>query len=260
MGKVSRIVPPAAASDLRGIEDIVLPAAQVREHFEAVRREHARRERRDRWQRRLNAGVIIGLAGVAAVEGGVILRLLPLKQWVPVFVSVRADGTAVSTVQWDELPDTARRDATVNTVWTYVMNRESWSEANAGWAYTVVSAMSAPPVREQYQQWIDPANPKSPQRLYGGAVSVEARFVRWEPVCPIAGCDDNAPAGYRIWFDRIETPRGRPPGPPVRYAAAVQIRRNVPLPNDRQWQRWTFNAPLIQVTGYPGPQREGVTN
>jgi hypothetical protein len=34
----------------------------------------------------------------------------------------------------------------------------------------------------------------------------------------------------------------------------------VPLPNDRQWQRWTFNAPLIQVTGYPGPQREGVTN
>ena len=31
------------------------------------------------------------------------------------------------------------------------------------------------------------------------------------------------------------------------------------LPKDRIWQRWTFNAPLIQVVEYPGAQREGVT-
>ena len=45
----------------------------------------------------------------------------------------------------------------------------------------------------------------------------------------------------------------------LRYAVTVRIVRNVPLPKDRIWQRWTFNAPLIQVVEYPGAQREGVT-
>jgi hypothetical protein len=36
-------------------------------------------------------------------------------------------------------------------------------------------------------------------------------------------------------------------------------RANVLLPKGRIWQRWTFNAPLIQVVKYPGAQREGVT-
>jgi len=44
----------------------------------------------------------------------------------------------------------------------------------------------------------------------------------------------------------------------VRYAATVKLRRNVPLPNDKQWQRWTENPALIQVTEYPGAVIEGV--
>ena len=59
--------------------------------------------------------------------------------------------------------------------------------------------------------------------------------------------------------DRVETLPNGTSKPPVRFAVTVRIVRNVPLPKDRIWQRWTFNAPLIQVVEYPGAQREGVT-
>jgi hypothetical protein len=79
------------------------------------------------------------------------------------------------------------------------------------------------------------------------------------PVCPPEDGCKGAPPAYRIWFDRVETSPAGTSKPPVRYAVTVRIVRNVPLPKDRLWQRWTFNAPLIQVVEYPGAQREGVT-
>lgn len=83
--------------------------------------------------------------------------------------------------------------------------------------------------------------------------------INWAPVCPPEeGCKGASPA-YRIWFDRVETLPSGTSKPPVRYAVTVGIVRNVPLPKDRVWQRWTFNARLIQVVEYPSPQREGVT-
>lgn len=96
-------------------------------------------------------------------------------------------------------------------------------------------------------------------RTYGEG-TVEVRYVNWAPVCKMGeeACAE-APPAYRIWFDRIETPKSSTPKPPVRYAVTVRIERNVPMPTDRLWQRWTFNAPQIQVIEYPGAQREGVS-
>ena len=83
--------------------------------------------------------------------------------------------------------------------------------------------------------------------------------INWAPVCPPEeGCKGASPA-YRIWFDRVETAADGKSTPPVRYAATVAIKRNVEIPQDRVWQRWTFNAPQIQVIEYAGAQREGVT-
>lgn len=113
-------------------------------------------------------------------------------------------------------------------------------------------------VREQFQAWFRRENPDSPARIYRNGTTVEARYVNWAAVCPPEGCDGPPPA-YRFWFDRVEAPPGGPAKPPVRYAVTVRILRNVPLPKDRMWQRWTFNAPLIQVVEYPGAQREGVS-
>jgi type IV secretory pathway component VirB8 len=258
MGKMDRNTKGSEQDELRRVEDAILPAEQVKLHFENALKEQKRRERRQQFDRWINRGTIISLSLAVFGAAGALYTILPLKEFVPVFITIRADGTPVSTVQWADLPQEVRSNAVVNTAWTYVMDRESWSVANSGWAYQVVSAMSSPLVRDQFQAWYDPSNPKSPARMYKDGTTVSIDYKHWEPLCPQAGCASSEPEGYRFWFDRIETPPDAPPKPPVRFSATVRVQVNVPLPQDRMWQRWTFNAPQIQVTEYPGPRREGV--
>ena len=204
-------------------------------------------------------GAFAGIVFIAVAEAAVISYLLPLKEIIPITTHVRDDGTTTTAVKWESLPKPVREDVTVNVVWSYVQQRESWSAGNAGWAWTMVSALSAPRVRESFQNWYRADNPQSPAQIYKD-MTVEANFVRWEPICPIEkACLADGPPAYRVWFDRVETLPDGKRMPPVRYAATVAIRRNVELPQDRIWQRWTFNAPQIQVIEYAGAQREGVS-
>jgi hypothetical protein len=241
------------------VGSVIIPADELARLYDEQKQERARLKRRDRFKRAISAGTIAGLVFIAAAEAGVILYMLPLKEIIPITTHVRDDGTTTTTVKWESLPKPVREDVTVNTVWQYVQQRESWSAGNAGWAWTMVSALSAPKVRESFQNWYRPENPQSPAQLYNG-MTVEANFVRWEPICPIEkACIADGPPAYRVWFDRVETLADGKRLPPVRYAATVAIRRNVELPQDRIWQRWTFNAPQIQVVEYAGAQREGVS-
>jgi hypothetical protein len=241
------------------ITDITIPADELKRLYEERRREKAREARRARITRLLCVGTIGGLIAVVGALGTAVAVILPMKEYVPVVTYQRDDGTFTNYAQWEDLPAAIREDTTVNVVWTYVQQRESWSEGNAGWAWTVVSAMSSPAVRESFQKWYGKDNADSPVRVYGEG-TVDVRYVNWAPVCTLGeeACAE-APPAYRIWFDRIETPRGGDPKPAVRYAVTVRIERNVPMPKDRIWQRWTFNAPQIQVVEYPGAQREGVS-
>lgn len=235
----------------------VLVSAQDRQaYYEDLKREKIRERRWKRIGRFGSVSLVVILATTATVEAIAIIALLPLKEVVPMITYVRDDGTTVHTAQWDSLPKHVKEETTVNVVWQYVQHRESWSIGNAPLAYDVVSAISSPKVREQWQDYYDPENPLSPQNVYG-ETTVQAKYVNWMPVCPEPGCS-GAPTAYRFWFDRIETVPGQQPGKPVRYAVTVRILRNVPLPADRIAWRWTFNAPLIQVIDYPGAQREGI--
>jgi hypothetical protein len=241
------------------VTDVTIPADELKRLYEERRREKAREARRAKVKRLLTAGTVAGLLVVCGAEAVAIAVMLPLKEFVPVVTYQRDDGTFTNYAQWEDLPREVREDTTVNVVWNYVQLRESWSEGNASWAWTVVSAMSSPSVRESFQKWYSKDNPDSPVRVYGES-TVDVRYVNWAPVCTLN--DDacpKAPPAYRIWFDRVETPRGGQPKPPVRYAVTTRILRNVPIPKDRLWQRWTFNAPQIQVIEYPGAQREGVS-
>jgi hypothetical protein len=241
------------------VNSIIIPADELARHYEERKREMARIKRRDRFRHLTSAATIAGLVFIAGAEAGVILSLLPLKEIIPITTHVRDDGTTATVVKWESLSKPVREDVTVNTVWNYVQQRESWSAANAGWAWTVVSALSAPRVRETFQNWYRAENPQSPAQIYKD-MTVEANFVRWEPICPVEkACIADGPPAYRVWFDRVETTPDGKKMPPVRYAATVGIKRNVELPQDRVWQRWTFNAPQIQVIEYPGAQREGVS-
>jgi type IV secretory pathway component VirB8 len=250
---------PATPEEADRMAEVVLPAAELQRLYTERRREDTRKARRDRRSRWLSGGTTLALLAVCAAQATAITLMLPLEKPVPIIVYQRADGTVVNTVEWASLPREVQEDTTVNVVWNYVQQRESWSEGNAGWAWTVVSAMSSPPVRDRFQAWYRKENPDSPARTYRDGTTVEARYVNWAPVCPPEDGCRGAPPAYRFWFDRVETPPGGMPRPPVRYAVTARIARNVPLPKDRIWQRWTFNAPLVQVIEYPGAQREGVT-
>lgn len=241
------------------VGSVIIPADELARLYDDQKQERARIARRDRFKTVISTSTIAGLVFIAAAEAGVIMYMIPLKEIIPVMTHVRDDGTTTTAVKWDSLPKPVREDVTVNTVWQYVQQRESWSAGNAGWAWTVVSALSAPKVREQFQNWYRPENPQSPAQLYKD-MTVEANFVRWEPICPIEKtCIAEGPPAYRVWFDRVETMPDGKKMPPVRYAATVAIKRNVELPQERIWQRWTINAPQIQVIEYAGAQREGVS-
>lgn len=221
-----------------------------------LKQEKRREDRRKRLKQIFSTAVVVGLVTTVAAEATAIIAMLPLQKVIPVIVYQKDDGTVTNYIEWNDLPAQVKNDTTVNVVWQYVQYRESWSKGNAPLAYEVVSAMSSPNVRDEFQGWFNADNQNSPQRLYGDG-TVQARYVNWSPVCPETGCS-GSPSAYRFWFDRIETKPGSQPGPAVRYAVTVRIVRDVPLPADRAAWRWTFNAPMIQVVEYPGAQREGV--
>ncbi len=236
---------------------VIFSKEDLKKAQEERKREYTRIKRRDSVKRWLSAGVIIGLTGTVIAQGFAMVSLFPLKELVPIVVYQRSDGTVQTTIKWEDLPEQVREDTVINVVWNYVQLRESWSEGNSHWTYKVVSAMSSEPVRDTFRKWYDSSNPNSPARMYKDGTTVQAEYVAHQPVCPPLGCSGSPPA-YRIWFDRFETRPGEVPMNPVRYAVTVRIKRNVPLPEDRAWQRWTFNAPLIQVIEYPGAAREGI--
>ncbi len=248
----------ATADETMQAADILIPAGELDRAVADRRREEARRRRGEAW-RNTGKTVTIGLQWVAIFGLGAFIWVRPPQTApVPIIVYQRPDGTVTNYAEWDSLPAQVRRDSTVNVVWSYVQQRESWNEGNAGWAWQVVSALSSPPLRDQFQAWYRKENPDSPARRYRDGTTVEAQYINWGPVCPMEGCTGD-PDAYRIWFKRVETPPGGQPIERGTYAATVRIRRNVPIPQDRVWQRWTFNAPQIQVVDYTGPQRDGVT-
>ena len=249
---------PEPHDDYR-VGSVIIPADQLARLYEEQKQERARIRRRDRFKGVIGGSAFAGIVFIAVAEAAVISYLLPLKEIIPITTHVRDDGTTTTAVKWESLSKPVREDVTINVVWSYVQQRESWSAGNAGWAWTMVSALSAPRVRESFQNWYRADNPQSPAQIYRD-MTVEANFVRWEPICPVEkACIADGPPAYRVWFDRVETLPDGKRMPPVRYAATVAIKRNVELPQDRIWQRWTFNAPQIQVIEYAGAQREGVS-
>jgi type IV secretory pathway component VirB8 len=193
MNEISRR--PATVEEEDMAAEIIIPAAELKRLYQERRAEQAREKRRQRRNHLLSGGTIIVLVLAIGALATAIATMLPLEKLVPIIVYQRGDGTVVNTVEWASLPKDVQEDTTVNVVWNYVQQRESWSEGNAGWAWTVVSAMSAPSVRDAFQVWYRKENPESPARLYKDGTTVDARYVNWAPVCPPEdGCKGAPPA------------------------------------------------------------------
>src|SRR3954470_7788492 len=173
---------PATADEEDMAAEIIIPALELHRLYQERKQEQVREARRQRRSRLLSGGTIIVLLLVIGALASAITFMLPLEKLVPIVVYQRGDGTGVNTLEGTTLPKEVQEDTTVNVVWNYVQQRESWSEGNAGWAWTVVSAMSSPAVRDSFQKWYGKDNPDSPVRVYGQS-TVDVRYVNWAPVC-----------------------------------------------------------------------------
>src|SRR6185437_13437460 len=113
----------------------------------------------------LIAAAILGIANIGLAWA--IASMLPLTKLVPVYLLVRQDGTIDSSVSLSTLPPSADKAVVQAALWQYVRLREGYSYDTAQYGYDVVSGMSSPTVRQNYQSWFNYPNPVSPQVTVG---------------------------------------------------------------------------------------------
>lgn len=255
---MNAITRPATPEELDAASDLIITRAELERVSASRQTERARQQRRRFWERTGCAVVIGGLLAANLSQWAFMWVRPPQTVPTPIFVYTRDDGTVTNYAAWDSLPASVRNESTVNVVWQYVMQRESWNPGNARYAWEVVSALSSPRLRDQFQTWYRRENAESPAARYKDGTAISVEYQQWDARCSTSSCPDG-PDTYLIWFKRLETPPGGQPIDRGVWRSTVHIRRNVPIPTDRLWQRWTFNAPQIQVDDYAGPERQGVT-
>ncbi len=112
--------------------------------------------------------VAAGMLGIANIGlAWAVASMLPLTKLVPVYLLVRKDGTIDSSVSLSTLPPSEDKAVIQAALWQYVRLREGYSYDSAQYGYDVISGMSSPIVRQNYQAWFNYPNPVSPQVTVG---------------------------------------------------------------------------------------------
>src|SRR4051794_7181673 len=99
---------PATTEDLGMAADVIIPEAELRQMYERRRAERAREERRQRRATLARNGTIFAQWAVIGGMAISIASLLPLVRIEPIFVYVRDDGTAITSLAWQDVPVATR--------------------------------------------------------------------------------------------------------------------------------------------------------
>lgn len=230
---------------------IVNDADDLRHYAEVARAMEAKDAKQSRRESMKSIGLMLAIPGIAS--GWAAWALMPRVEQRVEFVPIREDGTPARAYRLEDLPPEAQRDVAVNALWHYVWLRESYSSGMADHAWRVVSAMSDERVRKEYQDRHNPRNPQSPYAVYGKTGVVTVDYDSHDDLAPPEGYR-GPPPGYAFRFWRTEVRDGVPPVRAM-WGASVRFRRDVPNIDPRQ--RYTFNAPGVQVWEYPGGRPVG---
>ncbi|HQT84928.1 MAG: type VI secretion protein [Acidiphilium sp. 37-64-53] len=150
------------------------------ESFQASKARGARRWGRVAW-------TIAGVSLVANLALAVTTAsMLPLERLVPIYLWLQPDGTVHSTTQLSDIPPTQSRALLRAAIWQYVRDRQSYDFADAKYRYDVVSLMSGPHVRGDYQRWFLDKSPagSSPQIKVGRRGQVDVSLINMSFVRP----------------------------------------------------------------------------
>ena len=209
------------------------------------------RLRRYRGRARIATILATGLFASTVLEAYALICTVPLIRAVPVFVTLNADGSFDTSVTFSALPPDKRVAAIEATIWQYIRQREEYSYATAQYDYDVVSAMSAPIVRDAYQNWKlsqDPSNPavKLGKRGWVTVSRVDGAFTQHAA--------DYSSGVYRVVFRRRVTAEDmkRPTEQRMIVSVAYALNDAIPL-----YQRVSYNPDGVIVTEYPEPTQDG---
>lgn len=208
---------------------------------------------RARWYRRAfrimaAATTVSWVITVGAVTAA--LWMLPLIRVVPVFIGFNEDGSQSSHLEFSALPPSQRVAAIEASLWQYVRLREGWNPWDAEYAYDVVSAMSAPNVRDAYQGFANSRDSENPAVKFGksGAVRIDrlrSGFYHHS--------DDYSRGAYSVDFCRVVMTEGaKPQARRMTVSMEYALAEKIPLTD-----RISFNPDGTIVTGYPGPTQIG---
>lgn len=188
---------------------------------------------------------------LAICFAAIILSLLPLKEYVPVFVYMDANGMPSTATTISDLPSDTQVAGIESLLWNYLRHREHYSLSEAPESYDIVSALSSDAVRDMYQRWANPKlNKDAPAAKLGkqGSVRIYRRHGTW------VGHDPEYRTGvFKIAYCQVTTIDGQgvyaqPKIASMRY----EIFNRIPLIH-----RVTSNPHGVIVTEYPGPEPEG---
>jgi type IV secretion system protein VirB8 len=170
----------------------------------------------------LVAAAVLGVANIGLAWA--VASMLPLTKLVPVYLLIRSDGTIDSSVSLSTLPASTDKAVIQASLWQYVRLREGYSYGTAQYGYDVVSGMSSPIVRQNYQSWFNYPNSVSPQVVVG--------------------------KGGNITVSPISVAMLSPHVAQVRFSRTVQIAADKPATTT-----WTATLEFQQVDTLNGKQR-----
>jgi type IV secretion system protein VirB8 len=153
----------------------------LKTYFDEAKSWDADRLRSAERSRRLAWAVAGGAALVAAIAVGAVAALAPLKSVEPFVVRVDRATGAVDVVSALKVgpPISYDEAVTKHFLAQYVRARESWLAPAAEANFRQVSIMSTPAEQERWADAFRPANPASPQVVYGpaGEAQVDIRAI-----------------------------------------------------------------------------------
>jgi type IV secretion system protein VirB8 len=144
-----------------------LTAPELEAHFNEV---SSFQKLRARLAMFISRGLVVALTVSMLANLGLawtVAAMLPLTKLVPVYLLVRQDGTIDTSVSLSALPKTEDQAVIRAALWQYVQMREGYTYDTARYRYDLVSEMSDANTRQNYQQWFNYPNPKSPQVTVG---------------------------------------------------------------------------------------------
>jgi type IV secretory pathway component VirB8 len=230
---------------------------EAQQHYGLVLRNHRRKKLKEVSFKTVFGFLFVGLVvnTVRLQEVNSDLALKAASKDVVYVAFNPGDAVAISSKRFDYMPDEIKNDVPINTLWTYVTDRECFSSGNAATAWYRVQSMSDSRVAEEFKAWYDAKNPDSPQNVLG-----KKNIVQKCKLIDYASSGTDGGQSLTIRFSRFDDDGARRT-PEIIYAVTMRYRLGIFNPDpSREWRdRSQFNQAGVQVWEYPGAHAAGTT-